>query len=662
MLLRLSLKPAVYVSRFVLVLLLATAVVGATSSTAAAQSVWDQLKAQAKKAKQGATPAAQPAAPGQPAKPGQPATKPGKAAAGTAAGDSGPFTAPAGTVITPLVIGPSSIPMSSVSVSPMGVHASVTTQSGSRSVVLLDGVPGPKLDKMLRGGGQGGAIYSPDGNHSAYCAAIGTQWVVFEDGQQQSAGPATASGATGSAQCELAFSSNSKHLYYSSIQDIGLSNSPARFVWDGKPGPWGYPGNGFSYVVFSPDGDHVAYPFTPPGSTTMQQFVVDTQVAPYKSDTIKFGGDGIHIYSTIRQTSAGPRPVQTVTGLIDGKAVVKADDVRWFVPSVGTMAVAVLTKNGSPAFSEALMVGGKLVAASQTPPGGRYGNVVFSPDGKHYAAIATGGSGAWVFADGKKQQTYQSIGLSGTGSVGYTADSSALEYLAGNSGSVWDVRNGEESDALMMSQAPLFAPKGGHSLVISLRAVLLDGKPLQLGDLSRSTTMAASFSPDGQHVAFVVQNAQGRTLYRDGVAQSAYSVVNTGGLTKDGTRAYVWSPDSQHIGYMCRPNNPAANNDVYACVDDKAVRLGSGYGNFAFSADSNHVFWGKVIGQGVFRVFADGKPVYEGKTPETGGMLYGTWEPQPDGSLRFFSEDATNLLRVSVMPSSSTTLATAFGN
>ena len=213
-----------------------------------------------------------------------------------------------------------------------------------------------------------------------------------------------------------------------------------------------------------------------------------------------------------------------------------------------------------------------------------------------------------------------------------------------------------------MPQAPLFAPKGGHSLVLSYKEVLLDGKPLPLGDLTKSTTSAASFSPDGQHYAFVVQNAQGRTLYVDGVAQSAYSVANTGGLTKDGTRAYSWSPDSQHVGYMCRPNNPAANNDLYACVDGKSIRLGSGYGNFAFSGDSKHVFWGKVEGQSVFRVFVDGKPVWEGKTPEIGGMLYGTWEPQPDGSLRFFAKDATNMSRISVMPSSSTSLASAFGN
>jgi hypothetical protein len=625
-------------------------------SSASAQSVMDRIKAAAQQ-----KPGAQPAAA---AKPNQPAAaKSAAAASGPAAGDSGPFTAPAGTVITPLVIGPSSIPISSVSVSPMGVHASVTTQSGSRLVVLLDGVPGPKLDKMLVGGAQGGAIYSPDGSHSAYCATIGSQWVVFEDGQQQSSGPAAANGSTGSADCQIAFTSNGQHLYYSSVQDLSSSSTASRLVWDGKPGPWGYPGNGFSYMVFSPDGNHAAYPWNPPNATVpTQQFVLDYQLAPYKSDNFKFAGEGLHIYSTIRLTSAGPKPTQVVEGLIDGKAVVKADDVRWFVPPVGTMAVAVVSKNGSPAATQALVVGGQLVAASQTQPGGQYNNVVFSPDGKHYAAFCVGGGGAWVFADGVKQQLYQSIGVSGTGTTGYTADSSALVYLANNAGSVWEVRNGEESDALQMAQAPLFASKGGHSLVLSYKEVLLDGKPLPLGDLTRSTISAASFSPDGQHYAFVGQNSQGRTLYRDGVAQSGYSVTNTGGLTNDGTRAYVWSPDSQHVGYMCRPNNPAANNDVYACVDNKAVHLGTGYSNIAFSADSSHVFWGKVEGQGVFRVFVDGRPVYEGKSPYPGGLTYGTWEPQPDGSLRFLVEDATNISRISVMPSSSTSLASAFGN
>ena len=657
MLIRLSLRSAVRVSRSLLILLLASVIAGATSPGASAQSVWDQLKAQAKKAKQGATPATQPAA-----KPGQPATKPGAAgAAGPAAGDSGPFTPPPGTVITPMVLGPSSTPMSSVSVSPMGVHASVTTQSGSRLVVLLDGVPGPKLDKMLVGGAQGGAIYSPDGNHSAYCAAIGSQWVVFKDGQQDSSGPALADGSTNTEQCQIAFTSNSQHLYYSSAQPISPSLNAYRLVWDAKPGPLGFPGK--SYVAYSPDGNHLAYPLVPPNAPgPTQQFVVDTIVAPYKSDNFKFAGEGLHIFSTIRLTSTGPRATQVMEGLIDGKAVVKADEVRWFVPPTGMMAVAVLTKIGSPAPTDALVVNGQLVAGSQTQPGGRYNNVVFSPDGKHYAASGVGGGRAFVFADGKKQQVYQSIGLNATGVVGYTADSSALEYLATNSGSVWDVRNGEESDQLQMPLAPVFAPKGGHSLVISYKEVLLDGKPLQLGDLTRSTTSAASFSPDGQHFAFVVQNAQGRILYVDGVPQSAYVMTTNGGLTKDGTRAYVWSEDSKHIGYMCRPNNPAGNNDVYACVDGKAVHLGTGYGNIAFSADGNHVFWGKIVGQGVFRVFVDGKPVYEGKSHDQGGMLYGVWEPQPDGSLRFLVEDATNISRISVMPSSSTSLASLFGN
>ena len=73
---------------------------GLVPISASAQSIMDRLKAAAQQ-KAGAQPTAA-------AKPNQPAAaKSAAAASGPAAGDSGPFTAPAGTVITPLVIGPS---------------------------------------------------------------------------------------------------------------------------------------------------------------------------------------------------------------------------------------------------------------------------------------------------------------------------------------------------------------------------------------------------------------------------------------------------------------------------------------------------------------------------------------------------------------------------
>ncbi len=141
-------------------------------------------------------------------------------------------------------------------------------------------------------------------------------------GSSSRAGPAAANGATSSAQCQIAFTSNSQHLYYSSVQDIDLPSSPARLVWDGKPGPWGLSGKWFSYVVFSPDGNHAAYPWNPPNSSVpTQQFVVDAQLAPYKSDSFKFAGQGLDIFSTIKLTSTAPKYTQIVEGLIDGKAV-----------------------------------------------------------------------------------------------------------------------------------------------------------------------------------------------------------------------------------------------------------------------------------------------------------------------------------------------------
>ncbi len=128
--------------------LLCVAVLAASTvfvpASASAQSIMDRIKAAAQ-AKQGAQPTAKPGQPTASTRPGQPA------ASGPAAGDSGPFTAPPGTVITPLVIGPSSIPSTSVSISPMGVHASVTAQSGSRLVVTARRRSGPEAGQDAGG-------------------------------------------------------------------------------------------------------------------------------------------------------------------------------------------------------------------------------------------------------------------------------------------------------------------------------------------------------------------------------------------------------------------------------------------------------------------------------------------------------------------------------
>jgi hypothetical protein len=59
----------------------------------------------------------------------------------------------------------------------------------------------------------------------------------------------------------------------------------------------------------------------------------------------------------------------------------------------------------------------------------------------------------------------------------------------------------------------------------------------------------------------------------DGAPQNAYSTVLQGLLTNQSTRSYIWSPDSKHIAYFCHPSNPAANDDIFLCLDGKGAHL-----------------------------------------------------------------------------------------
>ncbi len=638
------------------VVFVAVLTLGAWLPSAQAQSVLDKIKAAAQKAK----PATQPGQTTQSGKPGQPAGRPGQAATGAPAGDSGPFTPPPGTKVDILPLGPVA-GINSMAVSPKGVHVAINSQGGSRPVILYDGAAGPKMDQIFANGTTTtGVVFSPDGSHYAYCGGQGGKWIAFLDGNQIASGPAAADGSMNDQNCSLKFTGNSKHLYFTSAKDVSVQPGSMRIVFDGKPGPWG--ARGQVNFTYSPDGNHVAYPFDLPTATVpSNNFIVDYQIAPYAGTNIQFSGDGQHIFA-LRNSLVGGHAI--VDGLVDGKSVIRADHVTWYPAPVGNMAVAVVAKAVGPSYVESLVVNGKLVPGSETLPNAHYGAFAFSPDGQHYASIVGTAAGRhYVFTNGKKHQDYLRIDPPPKGpTLIFTADSSKLLYLATNgTGMSWLVVNGQESDGLRMPSPPVVSPVGDHYLIATHDVMIYDGKPIATNGIpmASATAMFLSFSPDGNHYAFVLGSAAGRTLFVDGAANTAYTVVPEPG-SRQQTAGYQWSPDSKHIAFICHSSNPAAGNEVNACVDNKAVRLGANYGDITFSADSNHIFWVKSQGP-TFRVFVDGKPVYEGKSPDPGGALFGTWETQPDGSVRFLAKDDTTVQRVSIMPSASTSLASMTG-
>src|SRR5665213_1797939 len=111
------------------------------------------------------------------------------------------------------------------SISPHGGHVAVLAIKGSRFVVLLDGVEGPKIEALqpaIYGNpfqtganwmGQIPVLFSNDGAHSAYIGKVGDNYIVMLDGKELARGPMVANGGA-MINLPLTFSAGGKHLFY----------------------------------------------------------------------------------------------------------------------------------------------------------------------------------------------------------------------------------------------------------------------------------------------------------------------------------------------------------------------------------------------------------------------------------------------------------------
>ena len=661
--------------RFTLFVPLFCVLISLASSCAYAQSVWDKIKQQAKQAQQQKKqqPGQQPQQPGQ--KPAQQKTR--GAAQASPANDSGPITPPPGTKIDPVVMAPFE-QGSQFAVSPYGIHVATLSHSGSRQVIIYDGVPGPKFDQFTPQGGGSPVpvIFSSDGNHYAYCGLSSDHFTVMVDGKEVGHGSESNSGAL---NCSIFFSPNGKHFYYYATQHSGdyrQGLAYSRLVVDGKTEAKVFEGapSDLRNIVFSPDGDHFAAVFPSPTDAERSALFLDGKPIGIAGGAPQWTADSKHIFTTRNVPLPGTRQGSTWEVLLDGKPIMRADAVNLFIPPAGNMVVAMVQKLSVNPPIRFLVIGGRQVPGSEIQ-NGNISSITFSPDGKHYAAIyRNANSRSWVFADGKKGQEYGGIMLHNSPgrlptNLIFTADSSRVVYES-STGSPYGeylVLGDQESDELMSVTDTVIAPVGGHVATEGYGQVSLDGKILKLPNVDPHTSQATalSFSPDASHVAFVLHTRGGVTLYLDGQAQSAYSPTLQGSLTNAGTRPYICSPDSKHLAYFCWQSGTAAGTEQGLCVDNKYVRIGTpgNYANLTFTSDSNHLVWSKNLPQAEARVFVDGKPVVDGFPTSPGGFAKETWQTGTDGNLLVLlqGESDNSLNRVSITPSPDLNISTLMG-
>ncbi len=634
----------------------------AAQTTQKKESVWQQMKDAAKQANQKPGQAQPQPQPGQkPSQSGQ--SQPGQPQSGAGqVNDSDRFTPPAGTKIDPVVMAPVE-QGAQVAVSPRGIHVATVSHGGSRAVIIYDGVPGPKFDQLfMEGGGGHPVIFSPDGNHWAYCGQQGSTWVVMEDGKELNRSSDTVNGAMSNNSCMLGFTSNSKHLFYTSQVSVDASHSANHFVFDGKSTPLAADGDLRNYA-FSPDGNHVAYFISNPDPRTTDQgkLWIDGKPAPYDAGSPQWSADSEHLYTMRSVRVADPRIGSVQEFLLDGKPFLRADYARLFIPPVGNMMVAIVSRLHENPPVQFLVIGGKQIPGSEVA--GQISAITFSPDGKHYAAsYGNANHRAYVFCDGKKGLEYPTVT-----SLAFNADSSKLFYQAydTSTGARYFVFGGEESERIPQLTETVFAPVGGHVATTGGGFVTMDCQILKIPNVNPQTIQATapSFSPDGSHWAFTLHDRGGMTLYVDGAPRLGYGLVNNGPLSNISTRPYIFSPDNKHIAYFCRSSNPAAGDDMYVCLDGKAARVGppAYYANLAFTGDSNHLVWTKNLPLGEIRIFVDGKPVQDGFPLSVSGFQKETWQIGPEGNLLVLLQDDKSLNRIAITPSPQTSLSTLFG-
>ena len=604
--------------------------------------------------------------PGQPGQQqtGQRPPRPGQQQqqAGRIQDDSAPFTAPRGTKIEEKVMAPVQ-DRAKFAISPHGVHVATIETEGSRAVVWYDGVEGPRFDEIIaqNASASDSIVFSPDGNRYAYCARSGNQFVVMVDGKElMRSSEAQSSGRLDTNSCMLGFTSNSKHVFFLSSGHIdNPDRNFTRFVFDGKPEPPSTPSSDFSAIAFSPDGNHYAYVWQDPIGQKQYMLIVDGKPAPYQAGAPQWTSDSKHLY-TQRHSSSG------MELLYDGKPIARAYSFQIHTTPASDMVVMAVTGGVNFHPFSFLVVNGKKVPGSDTVERGMINEVVFSPDGKHYAAHCQDLSNHhYVITDGKRGEDYSAIN-----DLGFTADSSTVVYGTQVNGKSFLVIGDKEFTGAGGAIKPIIAPAGNRVAAVlpgnnsaSLQ-VLIDGKATPLGFHGGGDL---SFSPDGTHFAYLAGDGMTSHIVLDGAPQpqSVFNGNRTSVANGGTSSPYVFSPDSRHIAHLSSAPDAQTGHGVF--LDGKFI-LTTVEGTemwLTFSPDSKHLFWVHRIpgAQGTLRLFADGKPLADFSTP--GGYVLSAldhwWDFNPDGSISFLVQADNSLKRITVTLPSDLSVETMLG-
>jgi dipeptidyl aminopeptidase/acylaminoacyl peptidase len=393
--------------------------------------------------------------------------------------------------------------------------------------------------------------------------------------------------------------------------------------------------------------------------------VVDGKAPGYNAREPMFTITGQHLYTTAPPVSG--RPGKEI--LLDGKPLVRADNVQLFMPPAGDRVWALITSGqfGAPN-SQFLFVDGKKVAGSECSI---IQNIRFSPDGNHTIAdCQTPARSHVALVDGKKGQEYMNLNF-----LGFTPDSSKPVYIASNGQKSFLVVGDQESDGYNsiaqvsdQTKPPVVYANGGKRIGFAGQVngncfVWIDSKVTNRTPQTCPSNF--TFSPDGSRYAFNTGykplgiNIDG-TDVRDLTVVPFRSLLEMGTNAGSLTNSFQFSPDGKHIAYSGRSDSQGSFGFV---MDSKFTPLETNELMFpTFTPDSRHLIFGALLPalQGVPQVgiFVDGRMAL--RVSGFPSLVTNIWsrEMSPQGVMTLILEDGADLKRYRITPADDTSVDT----
>lgn len=312
-------------------------------------------------------------------------------------------------------------------ISPRGHRVATVDMKGSRFFVEVDGKSGPLVDEVLpvcvqvgesnispqdRRRGykpekrivwQGPVIFSQDGTHFAYAARIAQETILYLNHQEIIRVPASDDNSRPAIR-RISFTPDNQLIYTKSAKGnmnilvIGKFESP--------------PFSGDAWPTFSRDGKRFAFDASTPQGLRSGFLVVDGKEQRYVADVVEFTPDGQRLltHRNIRGYEAYGQPQLC----LEANPFINIRTEKYFISDTGLIVAVGVDRKGPCLW----VMGDHFDLGS-----GRFQELVFSPDGKRWAARIDNGQRQYLLVDGKPGREYDRIQ-----NVTWSGDSTRLFY------------------------------------------------------------------------------------------------------------------------------------------------------------------------------------------------------------------------------------------